>query len=69
MQLCGQRAVLVITRTVDGTSTNVARSRLELACQLPVGHAGAHVDTRHAEQWEGKPGQTPTLLRHEDEEQ
>ena len=65
---CGQRAVLVITRTVDGTSTSVARSRLELTCGLPSGHRGAHVDTNRAEQWESKPGQVPTLLRHEDEE-
>jgi hypothetical protein len=67
MKLCGERAVLVITRTVDGTSTSVARSRTELSCQLPSGHAGAHVDTEHAEQWESKPGDRPTLLRHEDE--
>jgi hypothetical protein len=68
MTPCGQRAVLVITRTVDGTSTSVARSRVELSCQLPSGHTGAHVDTAHAERWEAKPGHMPTLLRHEDEE-
>lgn len=67
MQVCGHRAVLVITQSIQGTSTNVARKRVELGCELAAGHQGLHRDNRHDESWEGKPGQTPTLLRHEDE--
>jgi hypothetical protein len=66
MAQCGQRAVLVITQSVVGTSTNVARSRTELICDQPTGHAGLHIDSRANETWQGKPGERPTLLRHED---
>jgi hypothetical protein len=68
MQACGQRAILVITRTVEGTSTSVARSRVELSCRLSEGHDGSHQDSEHGESWEGKPDHVLTLLRHEDEE-
>ncbi len=68
MQSCGQRAVLVITQTVEGTSTNVARRRIELSCGLELGHAGKHRDLTEAEEWDDKAGHIPTLLRHEDEE-
>jgi hypothetical protein len=65
---CEQRAVLVITSSVDGTSTSVARQRIELVCGLPKGHSGAHHDARHDEDWESPAGTRPTLLRDEDEE-
>ena len=68
MQPCGRRAVLVVTRVVDGTSTSVARRRVELTCQLPAGHAGEHHDTEHHEKWGDRTSQIPTLLRHEDDE-
>jgi hypothetical protein len=68
MDLCGQRAILVITQAVEGTSTNVARSKVELRCALPAGHQGPHHDVVNEEQWEGGVGHVPTLLRHEDEE-
>jgi hypothetical protein len=66
MSLCGHQAVLVITRTVEGTSTTVARSRTVLTCGLPQGHTGAHHDTKEDERWDGTPGARTTLLRHED---
>jgi hypothetical protein len=66
MEQCGHKAVLVITREVEGTSTSVARSRTELRCDKPKGHEGAHVDSRNGETWVGKPDELPTLLRHED---
>jgi len=65
---CGHRAVLVITSQVEGTSTSVARRKVDLACGLPKGHAGAHHDAQHDEDWEGAPGTRPTVLRDEDEE-
>ncbi len=64
---CGARATLLVTLTPDGTSTNVARQRLLLSCGLPTGHAGAHVDAQHAEQWEAPNTANPTLVRHEDD--
>jgi hypothetical protein len=68
MSDCVHRAVLVITRTVEGTTTSVARARVELRCGLPAGHGGHHRDRDHGESWEDKPGQPQTtLLRHEDE--
>lgn len=69
MSDCDHRAILVITRTVQGTSTSVARSRIELHCRLPTGHAGLHQDPSHRAEWEGGPGHHPTLLRHEDEDE
>ncbi len=68
MQRCGQRAVLMVTRVVEGTSTSVARRRVELTCGLASGHLGEHQDPAHGEHWAGKPGQTPTLLRHEEDD-
>jgi hypothetical protein len=68
MQRCGQRAILVITRVVQGTSTSIARRRIELTCGLASGHQGEHRDPVQEETWEAKPGQTPTLLRHEDDD-
>ncbi|HVW30511.1 MAG TPA: hypothetical protein VHC69_34375 [Polyangiaceae bacterium] len=69
MQRCGQRAILVVTRVVQGTSTSIARRRIELTCSLVVGHDGEHRDPVEDETWEAKPGQTPTLLRHEDDDE
>jgi hypothetical protein len=68
MQRCGQRAVLVVTRIVQGTSTSIARRRIELSCGLAEGHPGEHRDPVQEETWDAKPGQTPTLLRHEDDD-
>jgi hypothetical protein len=64
---CQQRAVLMITRQLDGTSSSVAKSRIELSCSLPEGHPGPHEDAEHGERWQddGKP--VTLLLRHEDE--
>lgn len=68
MKACGQRAVLVVTRVVTGTSTSIARRRLELSCGLPDGHGGEHEDLEHKERWSAPRSQTPTLLRHEEDE-
>jgi hypothetical protein len=64
---CGQKAVLIVTMTPEGTATNVARQRLELVCSLPVGHAGKHRDEARREEWSAASGDVPMLLRHEDE--
>ncbi|MBN1607120.1 MAG: hypothetical protein JW940_10840 [Polyangiaceae bacterium] len=67
MSECGHRAVVVVTRSVEGTSTNVVRERIELRCQLPSGHAGEHRDPVADEIWQGERGRLTTLLRDETE--
>jgi hypothetical protein len=67
MPICGHLAYLVITRNVEGTSTSVARARIELHCDKPDGHEGNHASSEHNEEWRGKPGERTTILRHEDE--
>ncbi|HEY6080352.1 MAG TPA: hypothetical protein VIW29_16170 [Polyangiaceae bacterium] len=64
---CGARATLIVTLTPDGTATNLAKQRLSLLCQLPLGHAGAHLDPEHAERWEAPASAKPTLVRHEED--
>ena len=65
--MCGKKALLVITRTAEGTSTHVARLRIELSCRLPAGHGDAHHDTEHDEHWEDTKSQPVMIVRHEDE--
>lgn len=68
MSECGERAILIVTKALAGTATNVARSRTILVCGLEAGHAGEHRDAEHSEVWQAKLGAIPTLIRHEDEE-
>jgi hypothetical protein len=68
MAECGSRAQLLVTLTVEGTTTNIVRRRIELECMLPAGHAGPHRDEKQGEVWERGTGRPPTLLRHEDED-
>lgn len=67
MSSCGHLAYLVITRSVEGTSTSVARARIELRCDKHEGHEGNHSNAEHGEEWRGKVGERTTILRHEDE--
>lgn len=64
---CGQKATLLVTLTPSGTATNVARERIALKCTLPASHTGSHRDHEHGEHWDARPGETPTLVRQEDE--
>jgi hypothetical protein len=65
---CGHKAVLIVTKEVPNTATNVARRRIDLRCGLPAGHQGRHRDTEHGEQWDAGSGPVATLFRHEDED-
>jgi hypothetical protein len=67
MATCGRRAVLYITRSVEGTSTSVARERVELVCDRAPGHTGLHRDSRHDEDWEHGERDITSLFRHEEE--
>jgi hypothetical protein len=63
---CPHRAVLIITRSFEGTASSVAKHRIDLTCVEPEGHTGAHHDPKHGERWEDKGGELTHLLRHED---
>lgn len=58
----------MVTRAAEGTSTSIARRRVELRCQLPEGHSEPHYDPDHDERWDAKGEKATMLLRHEDED-
>lgn len=63
---CSHRAVLIVTRSAEGTSTNVARERKNLSCVKERGHSGLHEDQQYEESWKDE-GKTLThLLVHEE---
>lgn len=62
---CKARAVLIVTRSVDGTTTNVASRRVEMHCGKEQGHDGPHFDLTERQGWEGEPGKVATVLKHE----
>lgn len=64
---CRHRAVLVVTREVEGTSTSIARERKNLSCGHEAGHAGRHRDYQFEEEWEDTGKLLTHILKHEDE--
>ena len=64
---CDARAVLLVTRQMEGTSTNVARQRIELHCSLPPEHDGPHRDETQAQEWLVVKGRASMVVRDEDE--
>lgn len=66
--LCRHRAVVIVTREVQGTSTNVALERRNLSCCLERGHEGSHWDSQFEEAWEDKGPQLTHILRHQSED-
>lgn len=65
MSQCAARAILIITKEMEGTATSVAKHRIELSCALAEGHEGRHHDAANSMQWEASASARPTLLRHE----
>ena len=65
---CDAHAVLLVTKQMEGTSTNVARQRVELRCSLTPGHTGPHRDEAHSEQWEVIKGRPSMTFRDEDDD-
>jgi hypothetical protein len=63
---CKHRAILIVTRAVEGTSTNVAQERVELSCSEAEGHDGLHYDERRGERWEDRGPELTHVLRHQD---
>jgi hypothetical protein len=64
---CKHRAIIILTRDVKGTSSNLAAGRTELACSKPEGHEGPHEDESKGETWEDRGDLTTHILRHEGE--
>jgi hypothetical protein len=64
---CKHRAVLLVTKTFEGTASNVAKERVELSCDEPAGHSGPHHNHGHDERWEDKGPEVTHILRHEGE--
>ena len=64
---CDATAVLLVTRQIEGTSTNVARQRVDLCCSLPPGHPGPHRDEAHAQEWVVVKGRASMVVRDENE--
>lgn len=64
---CPYRAVLLVTRDMQGTSSSVAKERVELSCIEAEGHEGKHYDPRSGIRWDDQGKLVTTFLRHEDE--
>ena len=64
---CDVRAVLIVTRQMEGTATNVARQRVELHCGLETGHSGPHRDAPNDQEWDIVQGRPTLLLRDEED--
>jgi hypothetical protein len=61
---CKHRAILIVTRAVEGTSTSVAEQRVELSCGEAEGHDGPHHDREHGERWDDRGQPLTHVLRH-----
>lgn len=66
---CPHHAVLIETRSVAGTASNVAKRRVELQCSLTAGHDVPHRDLQHQEEWTDRGPLLTTVLRHEQEDE
>ena len=64
---CPYRAIYLVTREMQGTSSNVAKERVELSCDQPEGHEGPHRNTRRGLTWDDNGKSVTTIVRHEDE--
>jgi hypothetical protein len=65
---CKHRALIIYTRAVKGTSSNLASSRVELKCASVEGHEGPHHDPSRGEDWEDRGDQLTHILREAEEE-
>lgn len=64
---CPHRAVLLVTREVEGTSTSVARERYNLTCGREEKHSGPHRDAERGEEWEDQGPLLSHILRQDAE--
>lgn len=64
---CPHRAVLLVTREIEGTSTSVASQRYNLRCCQEEKHSGPHRDAERGEEWEDQGPTLSHILRQEPE--
>ncbi len=64
---CPFRAVVLVTHDMKGTSSSVAKERLELTCMGEDKHSGPHKDAKSGITWDDKGKLVAMFLRHEDE--
>jgi len=64
---CEHRAIVIVTRDVKGTSSNLASSRTEIACTKPAGHEGLHEDSASGNSWKDRGDTLTHILKSEDE--
>ena len=64
---CKHRAILIVTRGVRGTASNIAKRRIDLQCTEPEGHEGPHRDAGRGEQWRDRGDMVTHILRDESE--
>ena len=64
---CKHQAILIVTRTVRGTASNIAKRRIDLHCQEAAGHSGEHYDPHEDRRWQDKGSEVTHILEHEEE--
>lgn len=64
---CKHRAILIVTRGVRGTASNIAKRRIDLSCTEADGHDGPHRDQARGEQWLDRGDVVTHILRDENE--
>lgn len=61
---CKHRAVIIFTREVRGTSSNVASGgRVQLTCGKDANHEGPHQDVERGEEWDDRGDKLTHILR------
>ena len=63
---CKHRALIIITRDVTGTASNLAQARIELTCKEAEGHSGPHRDAKRNETWQDRGNERTHIMRAED---
>ncbi len=63
---CPHKAILVVTRAVKGTASNVAKKRVSLHCGRPLGHEGEHHDKRYHKHWHDRDQTLTHVFEHEE---
>jgi hypothetical protein len=64
---CKHRAIIIVTGDVPGTSSSIAKHRVELGCELEAAHDGPHRSDEHDESWEDRGGPLTHIIRHDGE--
>jgi len=64
---CKHQALIIYTRTVKGTSSNLASGRIQISCSEPDGHDGPHRNAERDETWNDRGDLLTHILRSAEE--